>query len=138
MPFFLAVGTSAWESFWFLTFGVAAFYWTHWEEFHTDTLVMGLVANPTEVQCTLMVLFVSAGYVGKAYFAQTMSQLLPVSVTQLILDNNVNYYGFLDMQLKFVILLLVIFGVSATCLSLYAHRNFLFFLGPKILNFLGF
>lgn len=124
MPFFLALGTNAWESFIFLTFGVAAFYWTHWEEFHTDTLIMGVVANPTEVQCILMGVFVAAGALGQEYFLQPMSDLLPASINQLILDNGINYYGFLQQPLKVVILSFVVVGVSFTCLSLYAKKTF--------------
>lgn len=142
MPFFLAVGTTAWESFWFLTFGVAAFYWTHWEEFHTDKLVMGVVANPTEVQCALMGVFIAGGIYGPHYFAQQMSAVLPGAVTQFITNNNLNYFGLLEMPLRVFMLVMVGLGVSGTCISLYGDginqpfpTSLLIFV---FLNFVGF
>jgi len=68
MPYFLALNTEKPLAFWFLTEGIVAFFASHWEEYHTGKLVMGLIANPTEVQCALMVIFVIAGLKGVSRF----------------------------------------------------------------------
>jgi len=58
-----------WEAYYMLTAGVLVFYASHWEEYHTNHLILGTYANPTEAQCGMMVLLVISGYFGPSFWS---------------------------------------------------------------------
>uniref|UniRef100_A0A6B2L6Z4 Uncharacterized protein n=1 Tax=Arcella intermedia TaxID=1963864 RepID=A0A6B2L6Z4_9EUKA len=56
------------ECFYLLSFGVFIFYAAHWEEFHTNKLVLGKYANPTEGQVGMMIILIIAGIFGPEFY----------------------------------------------------------------------
>lgn len=109
-PFFSALRTNGWLSFVFLTEGVFAFYFSHWEEYHTGKLIMGTLANPTEIQYAIMFCFVVAGYSGPEIFEQSLQEALPSSVISWMTQFGLE--GLLPWQLNSTILLLVVICIS--------------------------
>jgi len=64
-----ALDLTHWETFLMCSFGVLAFYGSHWEEFHTNHFIMGRYANPTEVQCGMMVLLIVSANFGPSIWS---------------------------------------------------------------------
>lgn len=83
MSWFMGMNITTWQAFLFLTQGTLAFYGSHWEEYHTHKLILGLVANPTEVQYAIMAVFVLMGLFGSAFWIVTMADSLPAPVLSL-------------------------------------------------------
>ncbi len=57
MTLLAAAGVSnAWIAFVLIHIGMVPFVMAHWEEYHTGTLILGPIANPTEgnVACTCL------------------------------------------------------------------------------------
>jgi len=115
MPFFAALKIPKPLAFWYLTEGVVGFFATHWEEYHTGKLIMGVVANPTEIQCTIMGIFVVAGMFGPPFFAQPWSDLLPTQVVKLVEP----YSDIVHWELKYIPLVVVWVGIFITTIDLY-------------------
>jgi len=59
-----------------LSAGITVFYASHWEEYHTNKLVLGRYANPTEAQVSMMVLLVIAGIFGPKFFSTPFSTVV--------------------------------------------------------------
>jgi len=57
------------DQYFLLTCGLAIFYASHWEEYHTDHLILGKYANPTEAQILMMILLAIAGFLGPSFYA---------------------------------------------------------------------
>jgi len=57
--------------------GLAIFYASHWEEYHTNHLVLGRYANPTEVQMGMIILLVVAGIGGPEVYTTPFLTGLP-------------------------------------------------------------
>jgi len=72
-----AMGLTAWQAFILLTTGSIVFFSTHWEEYYTNHLILGRFANPTEVQCLLMVILLGSSFYGPWLFHVPFSTVLP-------------------------------------------------------------
>lgn len=112
MPWFLAMKMSNWQAFLFLTQGTVAFYAAHWEEYHSHRLILGLIANPTEVQYWIMSVFVTTGLFGTEYWQQRLIDTLPASVTEVLLKSDFIPQQFLLQRLSEFILFIVWFGIA--------------------------
>jgi len=77
-PVSCAVGWNGTEAFYVLCAAVSVFYASHWEEYHTNNLILGEYCNPTEGQIGCMFLFIFASFVGPAWWgANTLGTFLP-------------------------------------------------------------
>jgi len=63
-----------WDQFILGTTGLTIFYASHWEEYHTNHLVLGRYANPTEVQVAMIILLVIAGIGGPEIYTTPFSE----------------------------------------------------------------
>lgn len=85
MAWFPGMQATGWQSFLFLTQGTLAFFGSHWEEYHTHKLILGVVANPTEVQYAIMAAFVSMGVLGPSWWAESLSQGTPSAISNFLI-----------------------------------------------------
>lgn len=109
-PFFAATSTDSFTSFLFLTEGVFAFYLSHWEEYHTGKLIMGTLANPTELQYFIMLVFALAGILGTDYLQPTLYESLPLSMISTIKQYG-DFDAILSLSLFYILLIIVGLGI---------------------------
>jgi len=76
-PVICSIGWSGTETFYVLCAAVTVFYASHWEEYHTNELILGKFCNPTEGQIGCMILFIFAYFVGPQWWALTLGAFLP-------------------------------------------------------------
>lgn len=115
MPWFMSMHMTNWQAFIFLTQGTVAFYASHWEEYHSHKLILGLVANPTEVQYWIMSIFVTTGLFGTQFWTQTLTDVLPKSIVAKLLEIGVSADFLAKSQTEFIIFI-VWFGIVFTML----------------------
>jgi len=82
-PMYCLMSPTPIQCFWVLTIGQLIFYFSHWVEFYTGTLVLGRVGNPTEVQIILIGLLLSGIYPGASWWQSTASKAIPAVATYL-------------------------------------------------------
>lgn len=111
MPWFMAMRMTNWQAFLYLTQGTVAFYAAHWEEYHSHKLILGLLANPTEVQYWIMSIFVFTGLFGTHFWDLTVSDMLPSAVSKLLLEYGVAPAFLAQTQTEFI-LFMVWFGIA--------------------------
>jgi len=70
-PVSCAIGWSGTQAFFVLCAAVSVFYASHWEEYHTNNLILGEICNPTEGQIGCIVLFIFAYFKGPAWWGAT-------------------------------------------------------------------
>lgn len=110
MPWFIAMRMTNWQAFLFLTQGTLAFYAAHWEEYHSHKLILGLLANPTEVQYCIMGVFVTTGLLGTHFWSATLNESLPASVIETLVSFGIPVEWFARTQVEFA-LVVVSFGI---------------------------
>lgn len=111
MPWFIAMRMTNWQAFLFLTQGTMAFYAAHWEEYHSHKLILGLLANPTEVQYCIMGVFVATGIFGTHFWSTTLVETLPVPAMELLKSFGVSAEFFSRTRVE-VALLVVWLGIG--------------------------
>lgn len=112
MPWFLAMKMSNWQAFLFLTQGTMAFYAAHWEEYHSHKLILGLIANPTEVQYWIMSVFVATGLLGTGFWQLKLHQIVPAVVVETVVGSGIVSADFFAQSQGEFILLVVWFGIG--------------------------
>eukprot|EP01126_Amoeba_proteus_P047022 TRINITY_DN5345_c0_g1_i2.p1 TRINITY_DN5345_c0_g1~~TRINITY_DN5345_c0_g1_i2.p1 ORF type:complete len:340 (-),score=31.85 TRINITY_DN5345_c0_g1_i2:52-1071(-) len=94
-PVILTFGWNCWEAFYVLCAAITVFYGSHWEEYYTDKLILGVFANPTEGQVGCIVLFIFAYFFGPEWWQTStlgsFSWILPSSLSSLSLRDAVLY-----------------------------------------------
>jgi len=71
-----AMQLSPWEQLILAITGLTIFYASHWEEYHTNHLILGRYANPTEVQVAMMIILVIAGIGGTEVYTTPLSEVV--------------------------------------------------------------
>jgi len=83
-----AIGLTAWQHFILLSSGITIFYSSHWEEYHTNHLILGRYANPTEAQIGMMGLLLVSAIFGRGFYLTPVSQIAPflpeISLTDIV------------------------------------------------------
>lgn len=51
---------------------IAAYWCSHWEEYHIGTLILGAITGPTELQMYIMAGFIFCGFYGTEFFAHEL------------------------------------------------------------------
>jgi len=67
-----ALNLENWECMHMFSAGVLVFYASHWEEYHTNHLIMGKYANPTEAQCGMMVFLIISAVAGPTFWSNAL------------------------------------------------------------------
>jgi phosphatidylglycerophosphate synthase len=83
---FCAVRAEVDQMYSLLTIGFVAFFFSHWEEYHTNVLILGKLGNPTEVQWALISVFLSSFFLGPDVWRLPLSAILPRYVTSTLLS----------------------------------------------------
>eukprot|EP01128_Nolandella_sp_AFSM9_P012929 TRINITY_DN977_c0_g1_i1.p1 TRINITY_DN977_c0_g1~~TRINITY_DN977_c0_g1_i1.p1 ORF type:complete len:324 (+),score=43.90 TRINITY_DN977_c0_g1_i1:45-974(+) len=84
IPLLLALGLPPYNGTLMLLCGLLVFYTAHWEEYHSNHLILGRYANPTEVQVFMIGLFLFAGAIGPSFFDLRVEDIIPFSVPPMI------------------------------------------------------
>eukprot|EP01125_Pyxidicula_operculata_P000254 TRINITY_DN10333_c0_g1_i1.p1 TRINITY_DN10333_c0_g1~~TRINITY_DN10333_c0_g1_i1.p1 ORF type:complete len:402 (+),score=51.39 TRINITY_DN10333_c0_g1_i1:169-1206(+) len=104
-----AMTYTPWQSYFLLIIGSIIFYASHWEEYHTNHLILGRYANPTEAQCAMMLLLIFAGFGGNQIFQYQIGSftlalvtvyILCVAIVVVLLENAWKVYDFTKKNQK--------------------------------------
>jgi ethanolaminephosphotransferase len=68
VPFCVTLRWTPVEFFVIMVLGCTVFYSSHWEEYHTDKLILGVLANPTEIQYGFIVTLLFTSVVGSEWW----------------------------------------------------------------------
>jgi ethanolaminephosphotransferase len=114
----ISTSSSHWYMFWQLIVGSLAFFFSHWEEYYTNELILGKYANPTEVQLSIIG-FIMAGFLfGQSFYLQKIRDVLPGFVSTLLTPlNAVSVSHFLDWELRDLVNIVVAAGTIWAAIS---------------------
>jgi len=72
LPLYNAWLLSPWKSYIFLLLGVIPFYFAHWEEYYSGTLILHALGNPTEVQLLICLAHYCTWYHGMEWYQMSI------------------------------------------------------------------